>query len=143
MLLQEDARAEERDEEGRADGQALPLRLEPVPHLVDEDQPDEPDRERKTAVPEVGAERDEEAEQELELEDPDAELRDEGPDGGEGGPDLAADLPPVGAARLDRLVLAKVARQLRRLVGVDFGRELAHLPHRSRRLLRGRTSCGS
>ncbi len=110
MLLQEDARAEERDEEGGADGQALPLRLEPVTHLVDEDQPDEPDRERDAPVPEVGAERDEEAEQELELEDADAELRDERADRGERRPDLAADLPPVGAARLDRLVVAKVLR---------------------------------
>src|SRR5947208_7803609 len=110
MLFQEDAGTEKRDEQRGADREALPLRLEPVTHLVDEDQSDEPDRERDPAVPEVGAERDEEAEQELELEDPNAELGDERPDGGKRRPDLAADLPPVGPARLDRLVVTKFAR---------------------------------
>src|SRR5204862_3491922 len=76
--------------------------------------------------PEIGAERDEQAEQELVLEDPDAELGDERADGGERCPDLAADLAPVRAARLDRLVVAEVLRKLARLIGVDLGRELAH-----------------
>jgi len=41
---------------------------------VDEDQADQPDAEPEPAEPDVGAERDEQAEQELELENPDAEL---------------------------------------------------------------------
>ena len=110
MLLQEDARPEERNEERRADGQALAFRLEPVTHLVDEDQPDQSDAEPDAAEPDVGAERDEETEQELELEDPDAELGDERRDRRKRRPDLAAEFPPVRPARLDRLVVAKVAR---------------------------------
>jgi len=81
-----------------------------VAHFVDEDQPDQPDRERDAAVPEVRAERDEETEEELELEDPDAELRNERGDSRERRPDLAAELTPVGAARLDWLVVAKAVR---------------------------------
>src|SRR5438552_1995707 len=110
VLLQKDARSEKGNEEWRADREALSLRLEPVTHLVHEDQPDEPDRERDAAVPEVGTERDEEAEQELELEDPDAELREKSTDRRKRRPDLAAELSPVRAARLDRLVVAEVVR---------------------------------
>jgi hypothetical protein len=81
-----------------------------VAHLVDEDQPDQPDRKPDPAEPEVGAEGDEEAEQELEFQDPDAELGDEGGDRRKGRPNLAAELSPVGSARLDRLVVAKAVR---------------------------------
>src|SRR5262249_61816570 len=126
MLLQEDAGAEEGDEERCADGQPLALRLEPVTHLVDEDQPDQPDREPEPAEPKVGAERDEQPEQELVLEDPDAELGAERGDRGERRPDLAADLAPVRAARLDRVVVAKDLREFARLVrGVMLG-EMAY-----------------
>src|SRR5262245_37002873 len=104
----------------------LSLRFQPVAHLVHEDQSDEADREPEAAKPEVGPERDEQAEQELVLEDPDAELGDEGGDGREGRPDLAADLAPIGAARLDRLVVAEAAGKLPRLVGVDLWGELTH-----------------
>src|SRR5204862_190122 len=83
-----------RNEQRRADGQPLPLGLEPVPHLVDEDQADQPDREPDPAEPKVRAERDEQPEQELVLEDPDAELRDERADRSERGPDLPAQLAP-------------------------------------------------
>ena len=79
-------------------------------HLVDEDQPNQSDREGDAAVPEVRAERDEQTEQELEFEDPDAELRNERGDRRERRPDLAAELTPVGAARLDWLVVAKAVR---------------------------------
>src|SRR5262249_39092118 len=82
--------------------------------------------EPEPAEPKVGAERDEQPEQELVLEDPDAELGDERGDRGERRPDLAADLAPVRAARLDRLVVAKALRELARLVGVDLWRELVH-----------------
>src|SRR5919199_2506236 len=109
MLLQEDPRAEKRNEERRADRQTLPLRLEPVPHLVDEDQPHEPDREPDAAVPEVRAERDEQPEQELVLEDADAELGDERADGSDRSPDPPPDLSPVGAPRLHRLLVAEIA----------------------------------
>src|SRR2546429_598673 len=61
MLLEEDARAEEGDEQRRGHGKALTLRLEPVAHFVDEDQTDEPDGEPDPAEPEVGPERDEQA----------------------------------------------------------------------------------
>src|SRR5262249_33831925 len=117
VFFQEDAGAEEWEDEGRAAGQPRALRLEPVAHLVNEDQPDQADREPEPAEPEVGAERDEQPEQELVLEDPDAELGDESGHGGERCPDLAADLAPVRAARLDRLVVAKALRELARLVG--------------------------
>src|SRR5204863_9245542 len=120
LLLQEDAGSEERNEQRRADGQPLPLGLEPMPHLVDEDQADQPDREPDPAEPEVRAERDEQPEQELVLEDPDAELRDERADRGERGPDLPPELAPVRPARLDGLVVAKLGLELRP------GRELAH-----------------
>src|SRR5207248_9306839 len=120
-LLEEDARAQERDEERRGHGQALALGLEPVAALVHEDESDQPDREPDPAEPQVGAERDEQAEQELVLEDRDAELRDDGADRGERGPDLPAELAPVrAAARLDRLVAAKLGLELRP------GGELAH-----------------
>ncbi len=75
-----------------------------------EDQADQPDAEPEPPEPDVGAERDEQAEQELELEDPDAELRNAGSDCRERRPDLAAELSPVGAARLDWLVVAKAVR---------------------------------
>src|SRR5207248_2648463 len=78
------------------------------------------------AEPEVGPERDEQAEQELVLEDADAELRDERPDRGEGRPDPAADLPPIGSARLDRFVVADLSRQLAWLVRVELRRQVAH-----------------
>src|SRR5436190_11448750 len=110
MLLQEDARTEERDEQRRADGEVLTLRLEPVAHLVHKDQPDQPDAEPEPAEPDIGAKRDEQAEKELELEDPNPELGEESADRREGRPDLATELAPVGAARLDRLVAAKVVR---------------------------------
>jgi hypothetical protein len=80
-----------------------------VAHLVHEDQADQPDAEPEPAEPDVGAERDEQAEQELELEDPDPELGEEGPDCGERRPDLAAELAPVRATRLNRLLAAKIA----------------------------------
>ena len=110
VLLQEDARAEEGDEERRAHRQPLALRLQPVTHLVDEDQADQADGEPDPAEPEVGAERDEQPEQELELQDADAELRDQRPERRERRPDLSAELSPVGALRLNRLVVAEVAR---------------------------------
>src|SRR5206468_4877945 len=85
------------------------------------DQPDQADREPDPAEPEVGAERDEQPEQELVLEDRDAELGDDRADRGERRPDLPAELAPVrAAARLDRLVVAKLGLELRP------GRQLAH-----------------
>src|SRR5204862_7236980 len=120
-VLQDGARAQERDAGRPGHGRAVALGLGPVAALVHEDQSDQPDREPDPAEPQVGAERDEQAEQELVLEDRDAELGDEGADRRERGPDLPAELAPVrAAARLDRLVVAKLGLELRP------GGELAH-----------------
>ena len=73
-LLQGDQRAEERDEERSAHGQALALRLEHVTHLVHEEQEDEPDPEPPAAEPDVERGRDEHRAQELRLEEDASEL---------------------------------------------------------------------
>src|ERR671931_138536 len=54
MLLQEDARAEEGEKEGRVEGRPWALARERWPHLVEKDHPDEPGRKPDPAVPEVG-----------------------------------------------------------------------------------------
>ena len=118
-LLQRDQRAEERDEHRRRDGQPLVPCLDHVPHLVDEQEHDEPDPEPPAADPDVDRGRDEHREQELELEQDDAELGEERADRDDRGPELAREALPTRLG-VDRLVVAKVGLELRP------GRELAH-----------------
>ena len=61
QVAQRDVRAEERDEDGELRVEALPLRLDVVPELVDEDQEDEADGERPAPDQRVAADRDEDA----------------------------------------------------------------------------------
>src|SRR5215204_6689226 len=96
-------------------------RLEHMPHLVDEEEHDEPDPEPPAADPDVDRGGDEHREQELELEQDDAELGEERAERDDRGPEFPREALP---ARLgvDRLVVAKVWLELRP------GRELAHEP---------------
>jgi len=86
---------------------------------VHEQEQDEADAERPAADPDVDRGGDEHREEELELEQDGAELREEGPDRDDRRPQLAREaLPP--RLGLDRLVVAKVWLELR------LRRELAH-----------------
>src|SRR5437660_1568330 len=82
------------------------LRLEHVPHLVDEEQDDEADAEPPASVPHVERGRHEDREEELELEQDAAELDDERADRREGSQQPSeqaeARLVPYGLGRLGR-----------------------------------------
>ncbi len=101
-----DIGAEERDEDRPGRMEALAPRLEPVPHLVDEDQQDDTEPEAPAPDQRVAAECDED---EPELGER-AELYEEPEQDDEGGAEPAKRRAPVGAARLDRLVLAVAVR---------------------------------
>src|SRR5207253_3079856 len=98
--------AEERDERRERDVQSLPLRLDRMAHLVQEDQQDDPDAELPAPDQRVRGDGDEEAE---ELQEDEAELDCEPGDRGDWRPDPVEELLPVDAAAgLDRPVVAVV-----------------------------------
>ena len=137
VLLHRDHRAEERDEHRRADGQALSPRLDHVAHLVHEEQHDQPGREPRAADPEVEAERDEDREEELRLEEDRPELCEERAGRRDRRPESAQDVAPaplglhrvvlvvlgrlVGRRRLPLLLLGQIGR-LHRAHGSCIGR---------------------
>jgi hypothetical protein len=82
------------------------LRLEHVSHLVHEQEHNQPDPEPPAAEPDIERGGDEDREEELELEQHDAELGQERADRGERRPQAAKDCAPVPAMRLNRLVAA-------------------------------------
>ena len=63
MVAERDVRAEERDEDGNLRVEPLPLRLDVVPELVDEDEEDESEPERPAPDERVAADRNEDAEE--------------------------------------------------------------------------------
>src|SRR4029077_16182356 len=108
--------AQEWDEAGDRDVEPLPLRLDEMTELVDEDQRHEADAELPAPDQRVRADRDEQAE---ELEDEEAELDDQADDHHDRPPDLPGHALPA-RLRVDRLVVAEVRVEL------WPGRELAH-----------------
>jgi hypothetical protein len=96
--------------------ETLPLRLDVVAELVNEDQRDEPDPERPAPDQRVGGDRDEQAE---ELEREHAELHREPDHGQDRRPQLPEQALPA-RFRVDRLVVAEIGLELRPW------RELAH-----------------
>ncbi len=98
-LSKRDQCAHERDEERCRDGESLPFRLEYVSHLVDEQQHDEPDSEPPAADPDVHRGRNEHREEELELEQDDAELGEKRADRGDRRPKPPEEPTPVEALR--------------------------------------------
>src|SRR3954470_5542994 len=115
-VLDQHVRPEEGDEPRNRDLEPLPLALEEVAELVDQDHRDEADAELPAPDERVGGDRDEETE---ELEREEAELDREAHGRRERSPQLAEQAPP---ARLgvDRLVVAEIRLEL------WPGRELAH-----------------
>ena len=85
------------------------LRLDHVPHLVDEEEHDQPDREPHAADPQVDAERDEDREEELGLEEDRAVLHEGRAGRGDRRPDPAHDVARA-ALRPDRAVLVVLRR---------------------------------
>src|SRR6185437_8443170 len=108
--------AQERDEARDRDVESLPLRLDEMTELVDEDQRHEADTELPAPDQRVRADRDEEAE---ELEDEEAELDDQADYDRDRPPDLPRHALPA-RLRVDRLVVAEIRLEL------GPGRELAH-----------------
>src|SRR5262249_18685577 len=120
-LLHRDQRTHERDEHRHRDRQPLPPRLEHVPHLVDEEQSDEAEREPPRPEQQVRPERDDHREEELELQEDGAELREEGADRGDWGPEPPCEAAPIDAFRLYRLVLAPLLGVLLHLSHCAYG----------------------
>src|SRR5437667_54030 len=81
-----DVRAEERDEHGQRGMEPLPAGFEVMPHLVDEDQKDEPDRELPAPDQRIAADSDEDR---GELREGDAELEYGRADDDDPAPELA------------------------------------------------------
>src|SRR5439155_450793 len=113
-VLERHERADERDEDRQRDLHALQPRLHVVTHLVDEDQRDEADGEAPPPDQRVAADGDEDR---CELEEDEAELDQHAGDGGDRRPDSPREAAPVGAARLDRLVVARLVPRLHRRNG--------------------------
>src|SRR6266540_1970944 len=103
-VLDQHVGAEEGDEGWKGDVETLPPGLEVVPHLVHEDEQDEPDRETPSPDQRVAADGDEDAQ---ELEDREPELEHEPDHHGERRPDLLQEALP-GRLRVDRPVASLV-----------------------------------
>src|SRR5215210_4027489 len=127
VLLQQDRRAEERDEHGRTDVEPLPPRLEIVAELVHEEQEDEADGELPAPEERVRGDRDEHRRrrrEDLELEDRDEDelrLPDQETERDERRRELAKDAEP--GLMPDRPAVVWVVRPELRLL---LGRELTH-----------------
>ena len=113
-VLDRDVRAEEWDEARDRDVEPLPLGLDEVAELVDEDQRDEADAELPAPDQRVRADRDEQAE---ELEDEEAELDDQAEHDRDRAP-RSFTRRSSARLRVDRLVVAKIGLELR--LGVSW-----------------------
>ncbi len=128
-----DVGAEERDEHGPGRVEALAPSLEPVTHLVEEEQEDDAEPEAPAPDQRIAAERDED---EPELREG-AELHEQPEEDDERCGEPAKHPAPVGAARLDGLVLAVEVRfhpsELYRGVRAAGGRRRSSRPSRGSR----------